>query len=202
MIGVASRVAPGVGRKALDRGKHFAKNESRLTRPDRLAHSGFEWTAWPRPTRVSSFVGRARIFMMNEIVVPILLAAAGIVFILLGIKTLLRRNQRFMNARSKPTPGPAPSTEPSLERQDDAVYQGSKLVARAIDANVHPETREITFRELRNSDDLLLPEECEFRKYRIMIQRVEYASRIDKEDPEDGRLLRGVVAEILGYREQ
>ncbi len=107
-----------------------------------------------------------------------------------------------MNAHTKPTPRPAPSLESSVERQDDAIYQGRKLVARAIDADVNPENREITFRELRNSDYLLLPDECEFRKYRIMIQRVEYASRMDKENPEDGRVLRGVVAEILGYREQ
>ncbi len=140
--------------------------------------------------------------MVNEIVVPILLAASGIVFILLGLKTLLRRTQGFMNTPIKPPARQAPSTEPSAERQDDAIYQGSKLVARAIDADVNPETREITFRELRNSDYLLLPDECEFRKYRIIIRRVEYASRIDKEKPEDGRVLRGVVAEILGYREQ
>ena len=50
--------------------------------------------------------------------------------------------------------------------------------------------------------DLILPEECEFQKYRLIVQRIEYASRIDKNAPEKGRVLRGVVAEILGYREQ
>jgi hypothetical protein len=49
---------------------------------------------------------------------------------------------------------------------------------------------------------LLLPEECEYQKYRLIIQRIEYASRIDKTAPQKGRVLRGVVAEILGYREQ
>ncbi len=100
-----------------------------------------------------------------------------------------------------PAPQPAPAGPPP-ERQDDAIYQGNKLVARAVGAEVNNQSREITFREIRNSDHLLLPEECEFQKYRIMVQRVEYASRIDKERPEDGRVLRGVVAEILGYREQ
>ncbi len=140
--------------------------------------------------------------MVKEIVVPILLAVSGTIFILLGLKTLLRRKKKVMNAPIKPAAHEASSPGPSVERQDDAIYQGNKLVACAVDAEVNPEAREITFRELRNSDNLLLPDECEFRKYRIIIQRVEYASRIDKEKPEDGRVLRGVVAEILGYREQ
>jgi hypothetical protein len=55
--------------------------------------------------------------------------------------------------------------------------------------------------EINSSDDLILPEEGEFQKYRLMIQRIEYASRLDKSAPEKGRVLRGVVAEILGYRE-
>ncbi len=140
--------------------------------------------------------------MVNDIVVPILLAALGIVFISLGLKTLLRRNKSIMNVPIRPAAREASSPVPSVERQDDAIYQGNKVVACAVDAEVNPEAREITFRELRNSDNLLLPDECEFRKYRTIIQRVVYASRIDKEKPEDGRVLRGVVAEILGYREQ
>ncbi len=107
-----------------------------------------------------------------------------------------------MNTPIKPTSPEAASPAPPLERRDDAIYQGNQFVARVVDAEVNPEAREIAFRELRNSDHLLLPDECEFRKYRIMIQRVEYASRIDKDNPQDGRVLRGVVAEILGYREQ
>ncbi len=107
-----------------------------------------------------------------------------------------------MNTPIRPTAHEASSPAPAFERQTDAIYQGNKLVARAVDAEVNPEAREITFRELRNSDYLLLPDECEFRKYRIVIQRIEYASRVDKAGPEDGRVLRGVVAEILGDREQ
>lgn len=84
----------------------------------------------------------------------------------------------------------------------DAIYQDGKIVARAVGAEVRGESREVHFAEINNSDDLMLPEECEFQKYRLMIQRIEYASRIDKNSPEKGRILRGVVAEILGYREQ
>lgn len=98
-----------------------------------------------------------------------------------------------------------PSTghsQPPLDREDDAIYQENKLVARVADAEVNWEAREIHFGEISNSDYLLLPEECEFRKYRIRVQRIAFASRIEKEAPEKGRVLRGVIAEILGYREQ
>lgn len=54
----------------------------------------------------------------------------------------------------------------------------------------------------RRSDHLMLLEECEFQKYRIVIQRIAYGSKIDRTAPEKGRVLRGVVAEILGYRAQ
>ncbi len=140
--------------------------------------------------------------MVNANVAPILFTAVGIVFIFLGVKTLLRRNKRVTNSPMNPTIRETAPAGPPLERQDDAIYQDNKLVARVVGAEINAEDREINFRELRNSDFLLLPDECQFQKYRIMIQRVEYASRGDKERPEDGRVLRGVVAEILGYREQ
>jgi hypothetical protein len=95
-----------------------------------------------------------------------------------------------------------PSPGPSIEREGDAIYQGNRVVARVADPEVNWEAREIHFAEIYNSDCLLLADECEFQKYRIMIQRVAFASRIDKEAPEKGRVLRGVLAEILGYREQ
>jgi hypothetical protein len=95
-----------------------------------------------------------------------------------------------------------PSPGPSIEREDDAIYQGNRVVARVADPEVNWEAREIHFAEIYDSDYLQLAEECEFQKYRIIIQRVAFASRIDKESPEKGRVLRGVLAEILGYREQ
>jgi hypothetical protein len=85
--------------------------------------------------------------------------------------------------------------------EEDAIYQDGKVVARAAEPEVHWDAREIHFAEINRSDDLMLPEECEFQKYRLMIQRIEYASRIDRNAPGKGRVLRGVVAEILGYRE-
>lgn len=88
------------------------------------------------------------------------------------------------------------------EREPDALYQKDRVVARVLDAEIDAEAREIRFGEIYNSDELLLPEECEYQKYRILIQRVAYASKVNREEPQKGRILRGAMAEILGYREQ
>ena len=90
----------------------------------------------------------------------------------------------------------------AVKYEEDAIYQEGKIVARVSEADVRSDAHEIHFTEIYSSDNLLLPEECDYQKYRLMIQRIEYASRIDKAAPERGRVLRGVVAEILGYREQ
>ena len=106
---------------------------------------------------------------------------------------------------SEETNSPASVTAPNgqtVKYEEDAIYQDGKVVARVLDPEVRSDAREIHFGEINTSDNLILPEECDFQKYRLMIQRIEYASRIDKNAPEKGRVLRGVVAEILGYREQ
>lgn len=107
-----------------------------------------------------------------------------------------------MNEDTKSTPSEIVSAGRTTNYEENAVYQEGRVVARAVEPEVRWDSREIHFAEINNSDDLMLPEECEFQKYRLMIQRIEYASRIDKNAPEKGRVLRGVVAEILGYREQ
>jgi hypothetical protein len=106
---------------------------------------------------------------------------------------------------SEETRAAAPGNTPVARAENyeaDAIYQDGKIAARVLGADVRWDAREIRFAEINSSDDLMLPEECEFQKYRVMIQRIEYASRMDKSAPEKGRVLRGVVAEILGYREQ
>jgi hypothetical protein len=87
-------------------------------------------------------------------------------------------------------------------REHDAIYQNDHLRARVLDPEVDVDGKVIRFGEVYNSDELLLPEECEFQKYRILIQRIAYASKVNKDEPHKGRILRGVTAEILGYREQ
>jgi hypothetical protein len=87
-------------------------------------------------------------------------------------------------------------------RHHDTIYQNDQAVARAVEPEVDLKAREIRFGELCESDRLLLPDECEYQKYRILVQKVALASRLDKNAPHQGRVLRGVVAEILGYRQQ
>jgi len=89
----------------------------------------------------------------------------------------------------------------ALPRKPDGLYQKAALVARVAGVEVDREAKEIRIDEVYQSDPLMIPEECEFQNYRIMIQRVAFASRLDKGAPEKGRVLRGVTADILGYRE-
>ncbi len=87
-------------------------------------------------------------------------------------------------------------------READAVYQENRLVARVIDPEVDLEAKQVRFGELFQSDMLLLPEECEFQKYRILVQKIADATKLDRNAPDKGRILRGVSADIVGYNEQ
>lgn len=87
-------------------------------------------------------------------------------------------------------------------READAVYQENRLVARVIDPEVDLEAKQVRFGELFQSDTLLLPEECEFQKYRILVQKIADATKLDRNAPDKGRILRGVSADIVGYSEQ
>ncbi len=114
-----------------------------------------------------------------------------------------------MSSDSVPEPnGPPPDTRGGLQTsqavawQADAIYQNGQPVARAAETEVDLKAKEIRFGELYESDHLLLPDECEYQKYRILVRKVAFASRLDKNAPHKGRVLKGVVAEVLGYREQ
>ena len=52
------------------------------------------------------------------------------------------------------------------------------------------------------SDDLLLPDECEYQKWVILVRKIASAVPQDKANPQRGRVLKGVTAEILGWVEQ
>ncbi len=107
-----------------------------------------------------------------------------------------------MSEETRTPESPTASAERAVKYEEDAIYQDGNVVARVVGPEVRLNDREIHFAEVNSSDLLMLPEECEFQKYRLIVKRIEYASRIDKKAPEKGRVLRGVVAEILGYREQ
>ena len=104
------------------------------------------------------------------------------------------------SSTAKPAGGAA--TAAGKDREPDAIYQTNRVVARVLEPEVDTEAKQIRFAEVYNSDELVLPDDCEYQKYRILIQRVAYASKVNKEEPHKGRILRGVTAEILGYREQ
>ena len=90
----------------------------------------------------------------------------------------------------------------SSAREQDAIYQNGNLVGRVVDPEVDWEAKEVRFGEVYDSDHLLIPEECEFQNYRIIIQRIGYASKVENRSDRTGRVLRGCVADILGRREQ
>lgn len=96
---------------------------------------------------------------------------------------------------------------PLSDRRDDAVYQwsyfhGDRVVARVVGAEIDDEAREVTFVELTHSDLLFLVDPCEFGKYKIEIDTVGDAMKVDKSEPEKGRILRQVKGRITGYVEQ
>ncbi len=106
-----------------------------------------------------------------------------------------------MNSESA-TPPEESQTEPQAPREPDAIYQNDRIVGRVVEAEVDLETKEIRFGEIEKSDLLLLTDECEYQKYKILIQRIAYATKVHPTSPEKGRILKGAVAEILGFREQ
>jgi hypothetical protein len=93
-------------------------------------------------------------------------------------------------------------THGSANREPDAIYQNGKIVARVANPDLDLETKEIRFDEILDSDHLVLAEECEFQEYRIMVQKVAFATREDHRPGRVGRALAGCTAEILGFIEQ
>ena len=87
-------------------------------------------------------------------------------------------------------------------REANAIYQDNRLVAQVVDPQIDVEAKNIQFSELFQSDNLMLPDECEFQKYKILVQKIADATKLDRKTPEKGRILRGVSADIVGYNEQ
>jgi hypothetical protein len=95
---------------------------------------------------------------------------------------------------------PAAAAGPTA-REPDALYQKGKFAGRAIGFEVDEVGKEVRFDQIENTDDLLLADEFEFEKYNLIVRKVAYATKVARESPHKGRILRGVVAEIVGYRE-
>lgn len=107
-----------------------------------------------------------------------------------------------MNEESATSGGTNAAEPASKAREQDAIYQEGKLVARVVEPKVDLKGKQITFDEIIGSDHLLIPEECEYQNFRIMIQNVGFATRVDKRPGHAGRTLGDCIADILGYREQ
>ena len=89
-----------------------------------------------------------------------------------------------------------------MPKEADAIYQNGEVVGRVIGAEVDEAGKKIRFQEIHHSDWLLLPDECEYQKYRVQLQDVEYATREGAEAAQKGRILRNLTGDILGFSEQ
>lgn len=108
-----------------------------------------------------------------------------------------------MNGKSIGTEGTELSgLSGSQGREHNVIYQKGKPVAKVVGAEVNLEAKGITFEEVLESDRLVLPDECEYQKYRIIVQKVAFATKIDRRPGHQGRTLAGCTAEILGFIEQ
>ena len=96
---------------------------------------------------------------------------------------------------------PARNAEEAGLREPNCLYQRGKFAGRALGFEVDEAGKEVRFDQIENTDDLLLPDEFEFQKFILIVRKIGYATKVARESPHRGRILRGVVAEILSYRE-
>ena len=83
------------------------------------------------------------------------------------------------------------------DRKKDAIYQKGKAVASVVEPEVDLEAGKIRFGEVRDSDHLVIADECEFQKYVILIQKIAFATKVDRRPGQKGRTLAGCSADIL-----
>ncbi len=100
-----------------------------------------------------------------------------------------------------------PQRIPLAQREPNAIYQKNpygreRMVARVTDVEVDEKGKEILFGEISESDDLLLPDECEYQKWTVLVRKIASAVAQDKANPQRGRVLKGVTAEIVGRLDQ
>jgi len=112
------------------------------------------------------------------------------------------------NGKDTPTQTePAPQRIPLGQREGNAIYQkdrrgNERVVARVADVEVDEAGKEVLFGEISQSDDLVLPDECEYQKWVVEVRKIAYSTKEDKSAPNRGRVLKGVTAEILRRLEQ
>lgn len=84
-------------------------------------------------------------------------------------------------------------------RDPNAIYQQGKMVARVVEPEIDEAGKEVRFGQITDNDELRLPDECEFQKYVLIVRRIAHSTK--EKSAQRERILRGVVAEIVGYRE-
>ncbi len=89
-----------------------------------------------------------------------------------------------------------------MTREENALYQQGKVVGRVVDPEIDEANRKIRFKEINGSDTLLIPDECEYQKYRIVIDKVASATKEGAEALQKGRILREIEADITSFGEQ
>lgn len=144
-------------------------------------------------------------FLMTFVAVIFVLVASGYLYLQSMKKKIAKakvEDQKRRQERLDNLP-----TIPLSERDDTAIYQwsfhhGDQLVARAVKPEIDEEAKLVKFMEITHSDMLLLPDECHFQKYKLEIDTVGDAAKVDNAEPEKGRILRQVTAQIVGYVEQ
>lgn len=152
----------------------------------------------------TSVVEESHISMQMGVTLLAALAIGGVavgVTRLLGRRHPLRKNVGGEDGKGAPTPAEATPTPP-VERQPDALYQRNRIVARAVNAEVDEAAQTVHFEEFYSSDDLVLADEAEFQKYKILVETVDHATKIDRNALHRGRVLRGITAKILGHCEE
>ncbi len=83
-------------------------------------------------------------------------------------------------------------------REEDALYQGNRIVARVEGATVDKVNKVVSFREIHHSGNMDLSEPVVFQKYKLELRHIDTLINLDVSAPEKGRILRGVRFELLG----
>ncbi len=143
-------------------------------------------------------------FLMVSVAVIFVLAAFAYLYLQSMKKKMARAKEEDQKQRQERLDNLA--TIPLSDRDDTAIYQwsfhhGDRLVARAVKPQIDEAAKRVKFMEITHSDLLLLPDECHFQKYKLEIDTVGDATKVDKTEPEKGRILRQVTAQIIGYVE-
>jgi len=85
-------------------------------------------------------------------------------------------------------------------REQDAIYQNDKIVARLGNGEFKKENKTIYFNQLEYSNELNLDEIFEFQKYILQFISYKAMIQLDSSQSHKGRILKGVSCRIIDLR--